>query len=144
MLTIQNHGPLITDTNFWGSEYDRAGKLYCSCKAGAIRVLLPQSKSDLVGEWRTAKYVILSRGPWPQAGLTEAVEILLEDGSDNPYALHLSPESFDLVPAEPEPGLEWVLSVWVLKNTKPHKALERPCKWRRSAKLPDLSAWKDN
>lgn len=142
MLLIHNHGPLVTATNYWGSALDRAGKLYCSVNAGAIRLLLPRSRARLVGEWRTSDYVILSRGPWPDQGLAQAVELLFEDHTDAPYALHLSPESFDVLPGAPPPGREWVFSAWVEKRDRPHKALERACRWRRSARLPDLRPWR--
>lgn len=138
-IEVENEGPLIAATNFWGSEYDDAGKYYCSVNAGAVRLLLPRAQRSLVTEVQAAQYVILSRGPWPAANVPEAVELLFEDGTDNPYVLHLTAASFDQLPAQPEPGREWVLSVWTLEDDRPHKAMELPCKWRRSRKLPDLS-----
>lgn len=138
MIVTDNHGPLIVSSTFWGSEYEQAGKLFVSVNAGAIRVMVPAGLREAINEWRGAKYAILSRGPWPAQGLQEAVEILWEDGSDNPYALHLSPESFDLLPAEPPTGRDWIISAWDLKKGKPHKALERACHWRRVPKIPWL------
>jgi hypothetical protein len=143
MLEITNHGPLITATNYWRTEAERAGKLYCSVNAGTLRLLLPRTQFDLVGECRTSEYVIVSRGPWPEMGITEAVELIFEDHTDSPFVLHLSASSFDSLPGEPKAGEEWLLSMWVLKKDKPHKALERPCKWRRVKKIPDLSEWRD-
>lgn len=143
MIVTHNHGALLIASNYWGSDLDRTGKFYCSVNAGAVRLLLPCSRYSLVGEWRSCEYVILSRGPWPEQGLDEAVEILFEDHSDSPYALHLAGQSFDLLPVEPEIGREWILSVWIEKKARPHKALERACRWRRSAFLPDLSKWSD-
>lgn len=140
-ITIKNHGPLIVETNYWYSEYERAGKIYCSVNAGAVRLLLPRAQFAAVGEMRTAKYVILSRGPWPEMRIAEAVELLFEDDSDSPYCLHLSGTSFDMIPGEPEPGQEWIVSVWVEKDGQPKKALERPCKWRRVGKIPCLAKW---
>jgi hypothetical protein len=61
---------------------------------------------------------------------------MVVDRSHSPFALHLTPESFDLLPGEPEAGGEWVLSVWTAgKDGKPYKALERICHWRRVDKL---------
>ena len=57
---------------------------------------------------RESRECVLSRGPWPAAGLADAVEILFDDDSEEPYALHLPPESFDLLPArppDPSPGI---------------------------------------
>lgn len=141
MISVRNHGPIVLETNYWDSELARAGKLFASVNAGAIRLLLPPSAYGALNDMRTAKECVLSRGPWPAMKLPEAVEILFDDGSDSPFALHLSPESFDLLPAEPEIGREWTLTVWVAKDGKPHKSLERICHWRRVSKLPCLEAW---
>jgi hypothetical protein len=140
-IVTENHGPLILASTYWGSEAEAAGKFWCSVNAGAVRVLVPRTDRQTISECRSARYVILSRGPWPAAGLAEAVELLFEDGTDSPFALHLAPESFDLLPAEPPPGREWVLSLWDLKKDSPHKALERVCHWRRVPKLPWLKPW---
>jgi len=133
LITVQNSGPLSVATNYGGSEYDRGGKCYCSINAGAVRRLLPKAKRGLVKDFHSAQYLILSRGPWPAADASEAVEITLEDGgADQPFALHFTATSFDMLPGHPEPGREWRLSVWTLENDGPYKAMEFPCKWRRS------------
>jgi hypothetical protein len=41
LLRIDNDGPRILACNFWGSEVERAGKLYVSLNAGAFRLLVP-------------------------------------------------------------------------------------------------------
>lgn len=135
-ITIANDGAAVVSSNYWTSDYARAGKLFASTNAGAVRLLLPPDYSELVREVRGAEYAVLSRGPWPEAGLNEAVEIMWEDNSDSPYALHLSKESFDLLPAEPEPGKEWIVSTWELVGDKPTQCTEHRLYWRRAAKLP--------
>ncbi|NLG44799.1 MAG: hypothetical protein GX547_16275 [Phycisphaerae bacterium] len=141
-IIIENDGQDIAATNYWALAMEEAGKLYVSVNAGAIRVLVPRALRRIIVDMRTAEYCILSRGPWPRMELQEAVEIIWEDMSDNPFALHLSPESFDLLPAEPPAGRDWVCSVWECRKGKPHKALERLCHWRRVASLPCLKPWK--
>lgn len=144
ILQISNHGPLITRTNYWGSEHERAGKIIASVNAGAVRLLIPRKHAEIIGDLRTAKQVIISRGPWPAERVDDAVELLFDDGTLNPFAFHLSANSFaDFLPGPPKPGQEWIVSVWVQKKMKPHKALERPAKWRRVDKLPDLSSWSE-
>lgn len=140
-ISVQNHGALVIASNYWESEYAAAGKLFCSVNSGAIRVLVPHGMRHAVEEWRKSKYAILSRGPWPAQRLAEAVEILWEDGTEDPYAVHLSAESFDLLPAEPPAGREWTVSAWDLKKGRPHKALERICHWRRVPEIPWLKEW---
>lgn len=151
-IQVTNHGPLITSTNYWDSELAAASKLYCSVNAGAIRVLLPPSAYGALADMRAAKECVLSRGPWPDAPrpagdrsrlseTPEGIEILWDDGSDSPFALHLTAASFDLLPAEPAPGREWVCSTWVAKDGRPHRALDRICHWRHVPKLPWLKPW---
>jgi hypothetical protein len=142
MIETVNHGPLIVSSTYWGSEYEAAGKLFCSVNAGAVRVMVPRAGRAVIEECRSSRHAVLSRGPWPEMGLVDAVEILWEDGSDSPFSLHLSNESFDLLPGEPEPGREWTVSLWDLKKGKPHKALERRCHWRRVPRIPWLRPWK--
>jgi len=155
MIQVTNHGPLIVQTNYWDSELAREGKLFVSVNAGAIRVLLPPQLYSFLVDMRAAKECVLSRGPWSAARAVmstlaghfalpearDAVEIMWDDGSPSPFALHLTPESFDLLPAEPTPGREWICSTWTSKDAKPHKSLERICHWRRVAKIPCLEAW---
>jgi hypothetical protein len=95
----------------------------------------------MVDDMRSAKYVILSRGPWKAMRIPEAVELLFEDETDEPFSMHLSVESFDLLPSKPLDGQEWVVSVWMLKEGKPKKVLERPCKWRMVDEIPCLELW---
>jgi len=142
-IVTDNRGKLIVSSTYWGSEYEKAGKVFVSVNAGAIRVMVPTTMHKAVDDWRAAKYAILSRGPWPEQSLPEAVEILWEDGSDNPYALHLPRESFDHLPSEPPAGRDWLITVWQLKEGKPHKALERTCYWRRVERLPWLKPLKN-
>jgi hypothetical protein len=138
VIQVTNHGPLITSTNYWESDLAAAGKVFVSINAGAIRVLLPRQRWGDVTDMRRARYCVLSRGPWPAERKSEAIEIMWEDDSDSPYALRLTPESFDMLPGEPEPGREWICSVWIEQDGNPHKSLERICLWRRVEKIPCL------
>lgn len=138
-ITIENHGPLILRSSYWDSELASRGKLYISVNAGAIRILLPPAHYSRLNDMRMAEEVVLSRGPWPAAGAAEGIEILFDDNSDAPFALHLTPESFDMLPGEPPEGREWICSVWTNKDGQPHKALERICYWRR---VPEIPWWR--
>jgi hypothetical protein len=142
IITVGNHGPLIAETNYWQSSVEAAGKLFVSCNAGAIRVLVPRVHRHIIQDMRAGRVCILSRGPWPEMRLSDAVEIMWDDGSDDPFALHLSTESFDLVPSEPPPGQEWIVSAWDVKKGRPHKAVERVCHWRRVSHIPCMERWR--
>ena len=141
-IVTDSRGQLIVSSTYWGSGYETAGKVFVSVNAGAIRVMVPDAMGDAVNKWRAAKYAILSRGPWPELSLPEAVEILWEDRSDNPDAIHLWPEQFDHLPSAPPTGRDWLITVWQLIEGKPHKTLERTCYWRRVDSLPWLQPLK--
>jgi hypothetical protein len=153
IVEVSNHGPLIIQTNYFASDLAAGGKVFVSVNAGAIRVLLPRARWGDLNEMRQAQYCVLSRGPWTLGdarpeyhtarlpAVVEGIEIMWEDHSDAPYALHLTPESFDMLPAAPEPGKEWLATVWLEKDGIPHKALERICHWRRVPQIPCLQPW---
>jgi hypothetical protein len=150
LIQVSNHGPLLLATNYWDSDLALAGKVFVSVNAGAIRVLLPPARYGDLAEMQVAKECVLSRGR-PSAELMmldgwhmvvdEVIEIMFDDRSDSPYALHLTPESFDLLPAEPAPGREWICTVWTAKDGKPYKGLELICHWRRVPRIPCLKSW---
>src|SRR5574337_2166358 len=81
-LVLINRGQEIRETNYWDSIPARAGYFYLSWNAGAGRLLVPDFHRDLLAEMNSAKYVIVSRGPWPEQGGREGLEVLFEDGSD--------------------------------------------------------------
>lgn len=139
MITITNHGPLIANTNYWDSAMCRAGKVIASPNAGAIRLLLPPCHYSMIGECRTSAYVIITRGPWPEMRCDTAFELLFEDESASPYVVHLTTESFVALPTR---ASDWIVSLWICKRGRPHKALERPAKFRAGT-IPCLLPWSD-
>jgi len=132
MISITNHGPLITATDYWGSGYAASGKMILSPNAGAIRCLMPPVMYAILGELRQCPYAIVTRGLWNGQ---EAIEILWEDHSDCPVVWHLTAESCLMLPGDPGAD-KWLISCWVQRRGMPHKAIERPCHWRRTDTLP--------
>src|SRR5262249_50192974 len=132
-ILTENDGADVVSSSYWGSECDRAGEAYCSVSAGCVRVLLPTG-SGLAKELPGAQYAILSRGPWPDAGLAEGVEVLFEDHSNNPFVLHLPATSFDVLPGEPAAG-QRRRGAW---GPGPPRAAPLPCHWRRVPRIPWL------
>jgi hypothetical protein len=144
VLIVKNHGPLVVASNFWELPESKLGKYLVSVNAGAFRLLLPESLEPALDDMRTAKGVAVSRGPWPAQGLDDAIEILFDDGTRDPFALHTATEAFDRLPLDADAGWEWLFTVWTRpRRGRPHKALERACRYRRSARLPDLRSWED-
>jgi hypothetical protein len=53
-IRIENNGPEIAATNYYDSPNAGAGYVYLSINAGALRLLVPDSQSQLVDEVKTA------------------------------------------------------------------------------------------
>jgi hypothetical protein len=141
---VANHGPLIMATNFWKLPAAAAGKFLVSVKVGAFRLLVPASQTAVVSQFATAKGVAVSRGPWPAQRLADGVEIFFDDATSDSFALHLTVESFDRLPLDSDAAGAWILTVWTKPRREglpPHQALERPCRYRQVAKIPDLRPW---
>ncbi len=140
MLEITNDGPLITATNFYDSEYAAKNLYFLSWNAGAGRLLVPDSRISDVKEMRTATYVIVSRGPWPERGRSEGIELLFEDGSDTPFCLHLSsPEQTDRLLPDVEQGGGFEVVAW----SRQGRLATWPGKYRKVPLIPCLDAWKE-
>lgn len=137
MLKIENAGQRIVETNYWDSEHARAGYCYLSWNAGAGRLLVPDALKSVIREMRTARYVIVSRGPWCEQGGRDALELLFEDGSDSPYCLHLVAEQTDRLLPEDNQGGGFVVTVW----TRGGEKLRLPGKYRTVAAIPCLDPW---
>jgi hypothetical protein len=78
MFEIHNDGPAIVSSNYWDTEFAKAGAVFLSVNAGAFRLLLPDSQIGALADMRTAGAVIVSRGPWPDRQCDDAIEVLFE------------------------------------------------------------------
>ncbi|WP_374834255.1 hypothetical protein [Paenochrobactrum pullorum] len=137
MITIGNQGQKIVTTNFWESELADRGYCYLSLNAGAARLLVPSSVKNLVREMKTAKYVVISRGPWPQANAEDALELLFEDHSDEPFCLHMTISQIQSLPSDAWLGEPFDLTVW----TKLGQKLRIRAKYRKVPQIPYLKPW---
>ena len=134
MITISNAGQKIKTTNYWDHEYANKGKIFFSVNAGAIRMLVPETMFHIIPEIETGKKVIISRGPWPDAGRNDAFEVLFEDYSDNPFALHTGLEQWSPIPKK---SSKWLFTAWTREGCFYHAK----CKYRVVDKIPYLKAW---
>ena len=125
----------IPSTNFFETEQAKAGKFFVSVNADTLRLFIPDAHAAIIKKIESAEYVILSLGHWPAEEHAEGVELLWEDHTDAPFALHLPASSFDMLPAEPEPGRHWYITVWV---NGPKQVGEWRCHWRRVPEIPWL------
>lgn len=86
---------------------------------------------------KTGKCVVISRGPWVAEGGRDALELLFEDESDNPYCVHLVTEQTDRMLPESDQGGGFVVTVW----TRGGEKIRRPGKYRVVNEIPCMAAW---
>ena len=137
MIKIENAGQRIISTDYWDSPQAKAGYLFLSWNAGAARVLLPDSQKAMLHDMRSAKSVIVSRGPWADQGNREALELLFEDNSDSPFCVHLVSEQCDRLIPETDQGSGFVVAVW----TRGGEKLRFPGMYRVVETIPCLAPW---
>lgn len=142
MIAIVNSGKEITETNYWDTEFAKRGFFYLSWNAGALRLLVPENQEDQVQEMLTGKICIVSRGmldtnKWSgrSRGKIDSLELMFDDGSNNPFALHVEMQMSDR--AIVDDGKDFVVAIW----TRSGKKGEMPGRYRVVKKLPCLKAW---
>ncbi len=137
MIEIHNDGSMIVSTNYWSREHARKGHFFLSWNAGTARLLVPPMQEPALADMRTAEYVIITRGPWPQAGGRMGWELLFEDHSQSPYAVHLLAEQSDRAIPPADIGRHLKFSAW----TEAGLALELPARLRAAKQIPHLKPW---
>ncbi len=144
LLRIDNAGAAIASTNFWQTTMAQNGKFFLSPNAGAFRLLVPRQHLGVIRDMRGAHTVVVSRGPLTLAGqrVPDALEILFDDGSDNPWALHLTPQACDRMPLDADATQTWTCTVWrQILGERCQQVRALPCHYRRVRQLPDLRPW---
>lgn len=134
VLSVANDGQALASTNYWDGKPAAQGLCFLTWNAGAARLLVPDDQVAWLADMRTAKYVILSSGPWPEQGGREGLELLFEDHSDSPFVLHLSAEQTDRALSG---KVEFPLTVW----TRAGLQLSLSGRYRRVARIPCLQEW---
>jgi hypothetical protein len=156
-LLIANDGAEIVSTNFWDKEtsYSKIGAFYLSINAGCFRLLVPDCyKSEVPDMRKGCKYIVVNRGKMDHARFAQdslhretktggiapdqGMEILFEDKSDNPYAVHIGNTQVDRLPTGDSAGVEWRFFLYVSQFGKPKRVFERKCYYQVVPKIPHL------
>lgn len=127
MITISNCGKNIVATDFFNKK---STSFLVSVNNGAFRILLPKNLEYVIPEMKTGKYAIVSIN-------SEWIEILFEDLSDSPFALH-STKSAIIMPLNENRLSNLTLSVWIEPC---QKVFEIPCKLRKVSQIPNMQPW---
>lgn len=139
-IRVQNAGPDIVATNYWETDLPGRGLVYVSVNARCFRILMPDEFP--LDDLRLARMVVVSRGPWPSEALPDAVEILFDDGTASPFALHVSPGQIDRLPPPADSGrADLTRAIWTSGPNGPAKALSFPAGYRTVARIPSLAPW---
>ena len=96
-IHIENDGPGIKSTNWW--SLPQGQRLFlATVNAGCLRLLVPPGKVTLLPEMKDGvKQVVFSVCERPSSNRFVA-EILFDDGSPAPFAIHLSANQLLFVP----------------------------------------------
>jgi hypothetical protein len=135
-IHIGNAGPKLVETNWWSMPVGKT-HFFLSTNAGCMRLLVPKAHLNSLKEMkRGVKHVIISRERTiPAFGF--AVEILFEDGSDSPFALHLASGQLDVLLDPNQPLTDLELVVYVDRNG-PHEVFRKKAYYRVVPSIPWL------
>jgi hypothetical protein len=139
IVVIVNDGPELSSTTYWDSAEAANGFVFLSYNDGALRLLVPPLLEHyLPGMTKHVREVVLTRGRFE--GVEDGVEVMFEDDSNAPFALHLDPKFIDRRwTAHDERNGTYRFAVY----TRDHgKVVEFARCWlRRARQLPCLQPW---
>lgn len=131
MLQIQNKHKLISQHNYYDTEYAKNGYCYLSFNAACFRLLVAPSLLTALPDMRSAKKVLVGYGDSLQHQ-RNMIRVLFEDYSDSPYLIDLSREQCDiLLKNDCEKRLEF--AVYVPSGL----AFTKPCEWVKVELIDD-------
>jgi hypothetical protein len=138
MITTENDGALIISTNYRTSAYAGAGVCFFSVNAGCIRLLLPETTLFPLGDdvLDGARHAIVSRGTFKGQ---DGYEVLFEDNSSNPYAIHTLANQWDRPLPRSDSGRTGIPFHVYRNGTVVRKMTAR---FRMVSRLPYLRPWK--
>jgi hypothetical protein len=140
LIQVSNKGQAIASTNYFDCAHAASGLFYLTWNAGAGRLLLPDNQKRALTDMRSAKFVIVSSGPWVEQGRMAALELLFEDHSDSPFVLTIPLAQSDRQLPETDQGGGFYISVW----TRGGQKLRLPGRYRKVESLPCLAEWKSH
>ena len=125
----------IVSTNYWQSSHAGQGYAYLSLNAGAVRLLIPDMLEDQIPDMtNNVELVIITEGKLKSK---DAVELLFEDHTDNPYVLHMQTAQMDRSFSSADRNKSFPLTIW----TKGGKQAKLTAKYRQAKRLPYLKPW---
>ena len=93
MISILNAGARLVSTDYWLTEHAKAGLVYLTGNAGALRLLVPAAALGMLAEMRTGQRVTIERSL--HSGAAGCVDIVFEDGSNSPFSVAVDTRQMD-------------------------------------------------
>lgn len=138
-VRVRLEGQDLVESDYWDSVLAARGVLYLVGHADGAALLVPRSLEYALPEMRTGREVILTRGPWPEQEQSDAVELLWEDGSDAPFAVHVSAAQCSGLAALGRDGSTLACRVYTLgPDGRPQLAGTWRARFRTAESLPCL------
>lgn len=142
MIVIENDGPELVSTSYWESELAANGFVYLTINAGCFRLIAPAIAGLSLAKAQGAECVLVTRGAWPAKGRPDGLELLFDDHSSNPYAIHIVTDQCDHLPLDSDKDRPGQLPRWILAiYTEAGKMFELPARYRIAESIPCLKAW---
>jgi hypothetical protein len=113
-ISIDNDGPELVSTNFWGTKYAEAGLYFLSTNAHAFRLLVPPNQEHHIPEMLSGVHeVILTRGMYVGR---DSIEVMFEDHSETPFCIHLETKMADRVWPPSDDGHQVMFMIYTAKG----------------------------
>jgi hypothetical protein len=109
MITIQNDGQELLETNYWESEAAQKDYMFISFNARCMRLLVPDIRKHDLKDMTMAKKIIMERGKWEEQGNRDTILITFDDGSKLPYIAYIVVEQADVVPIETQAIIDFAV-----------------------------------
>jgi hypothetical protein len=96
----------MTMTNYWESKPALGGFVGVSFYGGIFSMLIPPQVESYIGEMKTGKHVVISKG-FDIKHNQERYEFMFEDDSDAPFSITVNPYHFDRLPVLSDNGKQF-------------------------------------
>jgi hypothetical protein len=109
LITIKTKGSQFLSTNYFSTAHAAAGRAYLSWRPGFGRLFIPDSKLYDIEAMKKCEHVIVSRG---QMDDIECLEVMFENATSTPPALHLPIDMTDRELPDGDNGNEFVFQAY--------------------------------
>lgn len=138
-LIIHNNEKEIRETNYWETEYAAKRYFYLSINAGCVRLLIPENLSPMaIKDMRSFKQIVLSFLKPYITTEGQTIELMFDDKSNSPFAIHMNNAQIDRFLSKIEPG---TVAHFIAYTKGLVKIIDTKCGIRLVNEIPCLKPW---